>query len=90
MITVVVIGAVAAAAMFVILLKLSPNESKKAEKAEKGDILKQLLALSELETRTTKAQTAIPPAKVQSANVARPAKSPEIKPTEKTSECLGC
>jgi hypothetical protein len=90
MITVVVIGAVAAAAMFVILLKLSPNEPKKVEKMEKGDILKQLLALSELEARTAKAQTAIPAAKVQPANVARPAKSPEIKPAEKTSECLGC
>ena len=90
MITVVVIGAVAAAAMFVILLKLSPNEPKKAEKMEKGDILRQLLALSKLEARSAKAQTAIPPAKVQPANVARPGKSPEIKPTEKTSECLGC
>ena len=89
MFTIILIGAVAAAAMFVILLKLSPNETKKAEKMEKGDILKQLLALSELEARTAKA-TAIPAAKVQPANLARPAKSPEIKPAEKTSECLGC
>ena len=90
MITIVLIGAVAAAAMFAILLKLSPSELKKAEKMEKGDIIKQLLALSELESRTAKVKTAVPPAKVQPANAARPAKSSEIKPAEKTSECLGC
>jgi hypothetical protein len=88
MITVVVIGAVAAAAMFVILLKLSPNESK-VEKMEKGDILKQLLALSELEAPTAKAKATLPQARPQSAN-AHPPKSGEIKPAEKTSECLGC
>jgi hypothetical protein len=91
MFTIILVGAVAAAAMFVILLKLSPSEHKKAEKMEKGDIIKQLLALSELESRTAKAKTALPPAKAQPANAARPAaKSPEIKPAEKTSECLGC
>jgi hypothetical protein len=89
MITVVVIGAVAAAAMFVILLKLSPNEPKKVEKMEKGDILKQLLALSELEAPTAKAKATLPQARPQSAN-AHPPKSGEIKPAEKTSECLGC
>lgn len=90
MITIVLIGAVAAAAMFAILLKLSPSELKKAEKMEKGDIIKQLLALSELESRTAKAKTAVPRAKAQPENAARPAKSSEIKPAEKTSECLGC
>ena len=90
MLIIVLIGAVAAAAMFVILLKLSPTDPKKAEKMDKGDILKQLLALSELESRTAKANTAVSPAKAQPANVARPAKSSEIKPAEKTSECLGC
>ncbi len=90
MITIVLIGAVAAAAMFAILLKLSPGQPKKAEKMEKGDILKQLLALSELENRTAKAKTAVSPAKPRPENAARSAKSPEIKPAEKTSECLGC
>ncbi|HKW25000.1 MAG TPA: hypothetical protein VJN48_04405 [Terriglobales bacterium] len=90
MITIVLIGAVAAAAMFAILLKLSPSGPKKAEKLEKGDILKQLLALSELESRAAKAKTVVPPAKAQPANTTLPAKSPEIKPSEKTSECLGC
>ncbi|HKW67826.1 MAG TPA: hypothetical protein VJP04_11095 [Terriglobales bacterium] len=90
MLIIVLIGAVAAAAMFVILLKLSPTESKKAEKMEKGDIIKQLLALSELESRTAQAKTVVPPAKLQPENAACPAKPPEIKPAEKTSECLGC
>jgi hypothetical protein len=90
MITIVLIGAVAAVAMFAILLKLSPSEAKKAEKLEKGDIIKQLLALSELEARTAKAKTGVPQAKPQPENPARPGKSPEIKPAEKTSECLGC
>lgn len=90
MFTIILIGAVAAAAMFVILLKLSPNDPKKAEKMEKGDILKQLLALSELEARTAKTKTAPQQAKPQAEYPVRPAKSSEIKPAEKTSECLGC
>ena len=90
MITVVVIGAVVAVAVFAILLKLSPSESNKSEKLDKGDIIKQLLALSELEKGTMKAKTALPPPKPQPGNAARPAESPEIKPAEKTSECLGC
>ncbi|HYL94872.1 MAG TPA: hypothetical protein VET69_03620, partial [Terriglobales bacterium] len=84
MLIIVLIGAVAAAAMFVILLKLSPTEPKKAEKMKRGDIIKQLLALSELESRTAEAKTVVPPAKPQHENAARPAKSPEIKPAEKT------
>jgi hypothetical protein len=87
---IILIGAVAAAAMFVILLKLSPTEPKKAQKMEKGDILKQLLALSELEARTATAKTPVPQAKPQAEHPVRPARSPEIKPAEKTSECLGC
>jgi hypothetical protein len=90
MFTIILIGAVAAAAMFVILLKLSPSEPKKAEKMEKGDIIKQLLALSELEARTSKTKTGLPEAKPQAEHAVRPAKSAELKPTEKTSECLGC
>jgi hypothetical protein len=90
MITVVIIGAVAAVAMFAILLKLSPSEPKKAEKLEKGDIIKQLLALSELEDRTVNTKAAIARARPQPESAARPPKSPEIKPAEKTSECLGC
>ncbi|HJS99200.1 MAG TPA: hypothetical protein VJ756_08920 [Terriglobales bacterium] len=90
MFTIILIGAVAAAAMFVILLKLSPSEPKRAHKMEKGDIIKQLLALSELENHSAKAKIAASHAKPQPENAARPAKSPEIKPAEKTSECLGC
>jgi hypothetical protein len=90
MLIIVLIGAVAAAAMFVILLKLSPTEPRKAEKMEKGDIIKQLLALSELEARTATAKPAVPQAKPQAEPAVRPAKSPETKPAEKTSECLGC
>ena len=90
MFTIILIGAVAAAAMFVILLKLSPSEPRKAEKLEKGDIIKQLLALSEVEARAAKAKPAVSPAKVPPENSVRAAKSPDIKPAEKTSECLGC
>lgn len=90
MITIVLVGAVTALAMFAILMKLYAGEPKGAEKLDKGDIIKQLLALSELENGTTKAKTALPHPKPQPDNSARPAKSPEIKPAEKTSECLGC
>ncbi|HEV2114971.1 MAG TPA: hypothetical protein VGR48_03025 [Terriglobales bacterium] len=90
MITIIIIGAVTALAMFAILMKFCASEPKSTEKLDKGDIIKQLLALSELENRTVKAKTAVPRAKPQPENAARPAKSPEIKPAEKTSECLGC
>jgi hypothetical protein len=89
MITIIIIGAVTALAMFAILMKFCASEPKSTEKLDKGDILKQLLALSELENRTAKAKTAVAPPKLPE-NAARPAKSAEIKPAEKTTECLGC
>ena len=90
MVTIIIIGAVTALAMFAILMKFCAGEPKSTEKLDKGDIIKQLLALSELESRTAKAKTDVPRAKPQPENAARPAKSLEIKPAEKTSECLGC
>lgn len=61
MITIVLVGAVTALAMFAILLKLSAGKPKKAEKLEKGEVIKQLLALSELEERNAKAKSSMPP-----------------------------
>ena len=43
------LGVVAALAVFAILAKTCAGEPKRAEKREKGEILKQLLALSERE-----------------------------------------
>lgn len=92
MITIVIIGTVTALAMFAILLKLFAGNPPETENLQKGDIIKQLLALSELESRTGKKST--PPAQPrteQVGNNTRPAKpSGDTKPMEKTSECLGC
>ncbi|HLX77127.1 MAG TPA: hypothetical protein VKR26_20440 [Terriglobales bacterium] len=93
MVTIVIIGTVTALAMFAILMKLFAGDPPEAEKLQKGDIIKQLLALSELESRTGSKST--PPARPrteQVGNTTRPAKgSNDAKPIkEKTSECLGC
>jgi hypothetical protein len=79
MITIVLIGAVAAVAMFAILLKLSPVEHKKAEKLEKGDVIKQLLALSELEERSLRTKAPIPH---RPSGVDKPAQTPSSSPTK--------
>ncbi|MGE5206075.1 MAG: hypothetical protein ACM3PW_10695 [Chlamydiota bacterium] len=81
MIIIVVIGAVTALAMFAILLKLGTHQPNKAEKLEKGDILKQLLALSELEERGAKPTPR--PARVENASQAP--KSPPPKAIGRTS-----
>ena len=44
-----IIGAATALAVFAILAKTYADEPKRAEKSEKGEIIKQLLALSERE-----------------------------------------
>lgn len=49
MITIVVVGIVTAVAVFAILMKLFAGESQATEKLQKGDIIKQLIELSELE-----------------------------------------
>ncbi|HKU23709.1 MAG TPA: hypothetical protein VJQ50_22035 [Terriglobales bacterium] len=92
MITIIVVGTVAALAMFAILLKLFAGDPPETEKLQKGDIIKQLLALSELESRA--GEKATPPARPRTERVGdttRPAKpSSDTKPMEKTTECLGC
>jgi hypothetical protein len=90
MITILFVGAVTAFAVFAILAKVWAGGPQVAEKMEKGDIIKQLLALSELENRSAQTKRSAPAAKPQPDNVPRPAKSPETKPVEKASECLGC
>jgi hypothetical protein len=80
-IIIVVIGAVTALAMFAILWKLSTRQPKKAEKLEKGDILKQLLALSELEEGGGKPTPR--PARVEKAS--QVPKSPPPKAIGRTS-----
>ena len=49
MISILFIGVVTALAVFAILAKTYPREPKKAGKWERGEIIKQLLALSETE-----------------------------------------
>ena len=90
MITIVVVGAVTAFAVFAILAKLWAGHPQVAGKMEKGDIIKQLLALSELEDPMAQAKGAAPRPKPQPDNAPRRDNSPETKPVEKTSECLGC
>jgi hypothetical protein len=81
MIATVVTGAVTALAMFAILLKLGTRQPKKAEKLAKGDILKQLLALSELETHGAKPTPRL--ARVE--NASQVPKSPPPKAIGRTS-----
>jgi hypothetical protein len=105
LLTIIVIGAVASLAMFAILLKLSDADPKRAEKTEKGEIIKQLLALSELENRNSaSARPARPPAarRVQPPAARQvqppaarqekpspPAESSQPEQTENASECVG-
>ncbi len=59
MISLVFIAVVTTLAVFAILAKTCAGKTKKAEKCEKGEIIKQLLALSERENRSSVA--AAPP-----------------------------
>lgn len=86
MITIVLIGAVTTLAMFAILLKLSAGEPKKAEKLEKGDVIKQLLALSELEERgAKKKKTPTLPGPPTGVNATPPRQSSPTKAIGRTS-----
>lgn len=83
MITIVVVGIVTAVAVFAILMKLFAGESQATEKLQKGDIIKQLIELSELENPGGKGSK---PARAQSVNAAGPtprAGSSLPKPTGK-------
>jgi hypothetical protein len=53
MISILLIGLATALLAFAIMAKVRANEPKKAKRAEKAEIMKQLLALSELESRTS-------------------------------------
>src|SRR5690348_3306716 len=88
MITVIVIGAVTALAMFAILAKMFAGEPAGTEKLQKGDIIKQLLALSELEGGAAKSPSPVRP-RPQADHLAQPGKSPQFKPTEKTPNLVG-
>jgi hypothetical protein len=66
MIGIVFIGVVTALAVFAILAKACAGGPKKAEKWEKGEIIKQLLALSDGENSS--AAIASPPARSRSAS----------------------
>ncbi len=85
MITIVLIGAVTALAMFAILLKLGSGGPKKADKLEKGEVLKQLLALSELEERGAKSKTPMPPRASRVDNATPPRPSSPAKAIGRTS-----
>src|SRR5256884_9234415 len=65
MIGIVFIGVMTALAVFAILAKTCAGGPKKAEKWEKGEIIKQLLALSDGENSS--AEIASPPARSRSA-----------------------
>jgi len=61
MLSLVFIAVVTTLALFTILAKTCAGKTKKAEKWEKGEIIKQLLALSECENRSS--VVAAPPAR---------------------------
>ncbi len=88
MITVIVIGAVTALAMFAILAKMFAGEPEGTEKLQKGDILKQLLALSELDGGAGMSTSPVRP-RPQPDHSAQPGKSPQLKPTEKIPSLVG-
>jgi hypothetical protein len=69
MITVALIGAVTAIAVFAILMKVFAGDPPGTEKLQKADIIKQLLALSELENPPAKGPARLP---VPSARPVRP------------------
>ena len=83
MITVALIGAVTAVAVFAILVKVFAGDPPGTEKLQKADIIKQLLALSELENPPAKN-----PARVQAqAPQQRPiAQANTSKPPGKSSD----
>jgi NADH:ubiquinone oxidoreductase subunit 6 (subunit J) len=87
MITIIVIGAVAALAMFAILMKLCAGEPKETEKLQKGDIIKQLLALSELESGAVKTKTPVLAHPPQTDNASQTGKSSHTKAIGRTT-CL--
>lgn len=85
MITIVVVGIVTAVAVFAILMKLFAGESQATEKLQKGDIIKQLIELSELENPGGKSSK---PVRAQTANAAGLAPrggSSDLKPGGKIS-----
>lgn len=84
MITILCIGVVTAIVAFAVVLKTCGSEPKKAQKAEKAAIMKQLLALSESENSVP----ALAPSRTgtRRANPGkRPAKLP-VKPAIRTSQ----
>jgi hypothetical protein len=88
MITVIVIGAVTALAMFAILAKMFAGEPEGTEKLQKGDILKQLLALSELDGGAAKSASPARPRSPQPDSATRPGASPGAEPTAKASNSV--
>ena len=83
MITIVVVGIVTAVAVFAILMKLFAGESQDTEKLQKGDIIKQLIELSELENPAGKSSKA-PRAQALNATAPMPRASSSLpKPTGK-------
>jgi len=87
MITIIVVGTVAALAMFAILLKLFAGDPPETEKLQKGDIIKQLLALSELEDGAVKTKAPVPPRPQPADNASKPDKSSHTNAVGRTT-CL--
>lgn len=78
MTTVIVIGVVTAIAMFAILAKMFAGEPEGTEKLQKADIIKQLLALSELESGVARSTSVVPP-RPHPDNAIRPGKPADTR-----------
>src|SRR5207249_4160998 len=85
MIGIVFIGVVTALAVFAILAKTCAGGTKKAEKWEKGEIIKQLLALSDGENSSS--AIASPPAKSRSASTSARRSVPPTRHTSAFTDC---
>jgi hypothetical protein len=79
MVTIIVIGAVTALAMFAVLMKVFAGEPPDSENLQKGDIIKQLLALSELEN--PKSKTA-PPHRLRAPSPGTTSQAPKASPSK--------
>jgi hypothetical protein len=76
MISIVFIGVATALMAFAIMAKVGSGEPKRAKKAEKAEIVKQLLALSEQENSTSRTASSVRFRALPSGQGVRPSNAP--------------
>lgn len=87
MINTPLIGVATALVVCAIMARVFAHGTQKAEKSQKAEIIKQLLALSERENKLTGTAPSVPPRAPLSHEVTRPGNSPR-KATPKISQPL--